>query len=78
MTQQRTALLAALAGLLDEALELTPEGRPAMLARVRAEHPELAAELEALLALEPELDAGRFLVEGQGDATSDRLYRGRQ
>ena len=60
--------LAALEPLLDQALDLAPEERAAWLAEVRARTPDLAREVEALLAIEPELDAREFLV---GPANAD-------
>ncbi len=56
-------LVALLRPLLDQALELAPADRDAWLARVRAEMPALAPELEALLAEEAALDDRGFLVE---------------
>ena len=57
------SLLAALGPLLDHALELTPDERTAWLADVRARTPELARELETLLAAESELNARGFLAQ---------------
>src|SRR5512133_3268089 len=56
-------LLAALEPLLDQALEMAPDERAAWLAGVRARTPDLACELEALLAAEGELDARGFLAD---------------
>jgi eukaryotic-like serine/threonine-protein kinase len=56
-------LLAALEPLLDQALDLAPAERAAWLADVRARTPDLAREVEALLAEEGELDARGFLAE---------------
>ncbi|MDQ2670925.1 MAG: serine/threonine-protein kinase [Gemmatimonadota bacterium] len=64
MPDSRSSLLPALAALLDEALDATPGERDALITRVRAEHPALADELEALLGAEPELDVRQFLAEG--------------
>ncbi len=59
-----TELLAALHALLDQALDLAPGEREAWFARLRIERPVHAAELEALLAAEPSLDARGFLSGG--------------
>jgi len=56
--------------LLEQALELTPESRVEWLADRHAENPVLAAELEGLLALEPELDRRGFLA----DAGREELF----
>jgi eukaryotic-like serine/threonine-protein kinase len=56
-------LLAALEPLLDQAFDLAPAERPAWLAEVRARTPDLAREVEALLAAEDELDVQGFLAE---------------
>ena len=48
--------------MLDEALELAPPEREALLARLRATDPERAGLLERLLAAEADLDASRFLL----------------
>src|SRR5215217_1116559 len=61
MTHTTPELLAALRSLLDQALELAPAEKDAWLAQLRTEHPLHAAELEALLAAEPDLDARGFL-----------------
>src|SRR4029079_12118598 len=45
-------LWAKLEPLLDQALDLTPEERASFVARVRAESPALAVELERLLLAE--------------------------
>jgi serine/threonine-protein kinase len=50
-----------LSPLLDEALELPPEAREAWLASHRITHPSLAAELEALLTGEDEVEREGFL-----------------
>ena len=55
-------LLAALEPLLDRALELPVEERTRLVADVRRDTPELARELEALLAVERDLDAHGFLA----------------
>ena len=54
-------LLAALEPLLDRALELPSEERSLLIADVRRKTPELARELEALLAVERDLDDHGFL-----------------
>src|SRR5690242_7302800 len=54
-------LLAALEPLLDRALELSAEDRGRLVAEVRRDKPELARELEALLAVERDLDDHGFL-----------------
>ena len=54
-------LLAALEPLLDRALELPAEERVRLVAEVRRDTPELARELEALLAVERDLDDHGFL-----------------
>jgi eukaryotic-like serine/threonine-protein kinase len=59
-----TELLAALHVLLNQVIDLTPEKRDAWFARLRTEQPAYAAELEALLAAEPRLDAQGFLSSG--------------
>ncbi len=53
--------LVTLDSLLKQALELDQAEREAWLARLRREEPARAAELEALLAEEPGLDAAGFL-----------------
>jgi serine/threonine protein kinase len=70
VSHTRTDLLAALHGLLDEALELPPAERTAWLARLREARADMAAELETLLAAEAELDAQRFLSDGPLGARS--------
>ncbi len=55
----------ALRPLLDEALELASEARPAWLAEQRKSNPTLAAEVEELLNREPEVDREGFLGPGQ-------------
>jgi serine/threonine-protein kinase len=59
-----TGLLAALDALLGQALDVPPGEREAWLARLRVEQPAHAAELEALLAAEVELDVRGFLSHG--------------
>src|SRR6476659_2943263 len=54
-------LLAQLERLLDEVLELDPAERGRWLADLRAERPDVAEELERLLAAEEHLDACGFL-----------------
>ncbi len=61
MTHTNTDLLAALHTLLDHALDLPPAEREAWMAQLRVEQPGPAAELEALLAAEADLDAKGFL-----------------
>jgi serine/threonine-protein kinase len=61
-------LLAALEPLLGQALDLAPSERAGWLADVRARTPDLAREVEALLAIEAELDERGFLA---GPATAD-------
>jgi serine/threonine-protein kinase len=61
-------LLATLEPLLDQALDLAPAERAAWLADLRARTPDLARELEAMLAIEDELDARGFLA---GPATAE-------
>jgi serine/threonine-protein kinase len=58
--------------LLDQALEVAPELRPAWLADRQRENPTLAAELEGLLAAEIELDRQGFL----GAAGREQLLAG--
>jgi eukaryotic-like serine/threonine-protein kinase len=65
-------LLAALHALLDQALELPPGEREEWLARLRVEQPSHAAELEALLAAEADLDARGFLSGGVGPTLAAR------
>src|SRR3954465_11147789 len=55
-------LLAALEPLLDRALELPAEERARLIAELRRTTPGLARELEALLALEGDLDDHGFLT----------------
>ena len=69
MTAATKELLVALHAALDRALELGPTERAAWLAVLRANQPAVAAELEALLAEEPALDARRFLETGEGLGT---------
>jgi eukaryotic-like serine/threonine-protein kinase len=63
-----TELLAALLPLLDQAIDLAPPERAAWLATIRGERPELAAELEAVLAGEAELETLGFLTDDAGAA----------
>jgi serine/threonine protein kinase len=67
MTRQPTHLLAVLRPLLDQALDLEPAEREGFIARLRAEQPAHAAEVEALLAAEVGLDAAAFLADGTWD-----------
>jgi serine/threonine protein kinase/Tfp pilus assembly protein PilF len=53
--------LAALAPLVERALDLAPQELAVWLAALRAEQPALASEVEALLSAEDELDARGFL-----------------
>ena len=62
MTGRSRATLGDLGRLLDQALDLDPEQLGPFLARLHQDQPQLAAELEALLAAESELDACRFLT----------------
>ena len=57
-------LLAALTPLLEQALQLSPAEYQEWLRRLREREPELARELEALLAKEGELDTDGFLRRG--------------
>ena len=66
-------LIAALHPLLDRALELEPTERAAFLAGLRTTQPELTAELERLLALEPDLDSRGFLSSAQPVLSGDDL-----
>ncbi|MEP7087256.1 MAG: serine/threonine-protein kinase [Gemmatimonadota bacterium] len=54
-----------LSRLLDEALELPTDARLAWLAAQRAQHPSIAAELEALLRQETTMDRADFLGDGE-------------
>jgi len=54
----------ALSPYLDEALDLTAAERAPWLAKVGGEHPELAADLESLLAEHDAIDHERFLEGG--------------
>jgi len=56
---------AALSQLLDEALEVPEVDRAAWIAANRAANPALAAELEAMLNIEPSIDEKGFLSERQ-------------
>ena len=49
--------------MLDHALELPADERAAWLEHVHAQHPELAADIAALLAAEDEAERGRFLAD---------------
>ena len=62
MTRATPELIAALDPLLDQALELGPDERVTLLAELRERQPELAMELERLLAAEGELDRSGFLA----------------
>ncbi len=59
--------------MLDEALELSAERRPAWLAEQRALSPELATEVEALLAREAQIDEDHFLT-GPGTIAPPTLF----
>jgi serine/threonine-protein kinase len=61
MTASGRDLLGALNPLLEDALDIAPGERAAWLDSLRASRPEIAAELEALLAVEGELDSRGFL-----------------
>ncbi|MFN8654638.1 MAG: serine/threonine-protein kinase [Gemmatimonadales bacterium] len=61
MTRSSRDNLEALSRLLNEGLDLGPEARSAWLAEQRKANPTLAAEVEALLSREPELDQEGFL-----------------
>jgi len=61
MTRLSKENLKALRLLLDEALDLGTEARPAWLAQQRKSNPTLAAEVEDLLNREPEVDREGFL-----------------
>ena len=63
-------LLAALAPLLDQVLDLDPAERAAWLTALRARDPPRASDLEQLLATESTLDAEGFLVEPAESAPS--------
>jgi serine/threonine protein kinase len=65
-------LLAALEPLLDEALDLAPAERAAWLADLRARTPDLAREVETLLAAEEDLDARGFLADDEHFVTMFR------
>src|SRR5512147_722110 len=58
--------LAQLRPLLAEALDLAPDARSTWISRQRERDPELAAELEAMLAEELELDQQGFLADRAG------------
>jgi serine/threonine protein kinase/tetratricopeptide (TPR) repeat protein len=60
------ALLSALLPLVDQALDLAPPERAGWLAALRETQPELAAELEAVLVGEADLDTRGFLTEAAG------------
>ena len=61
MNQRPDDVLAALSPLLDHALDMAPAERAAWLAELRADRPELAAELAALLAREADPATRGFL-----------------
>ncbi|MFN8653901.1 MAG: serine/threonine-protein kinase [Gemmatimonadales bacterium] len=56
--------LAQLRPLLAEALDLAPDARSTWISRQRERDPQLAAELEAMLAEELQLDQQGFLAQG--------------
>lgn len=60
------ALLSALLPLMDQALDLAPSERAGWLGALRETQPELAAELEAVLAGEADLDTRGFLSDEAG------------
>ncbi|HEU4799317.1 MAG TPA: serine/threonine-protein kinase [Gemmatimonadales bacterium] len=62
--------LGAMDALLDAFLDLAPAEQAAWLARLRRDQPELAPELEALLAAEWDLDQRRFLEHGPAHAVA--------
>ena len=64
MTYAANPRLAVMHALLGRALELPPGEREVWLAQLRDQQPGDAAELEALLAAEADLDARRFLSGG--------------
>ena len=64
MTRLSIDNLKELRRLLDEALDLGSEARPAWLAQQRKSNPTLAAEVEDLLNREPEVDREGFLSQG--------------
>ena len=63
----------ALSALLDTALELDPAARAAWLAERRREQPDIAAQLERLLAREARADAEGFLDPARQDTGADLL-----
>ena len=65
MRQFNQAEWAELSRLLDEALELPAAQRREWIATQRVQHPELASELEALLAREGAIESDGFLAEGR-------------
>jgi hypothetical protein len=67
MTRPTVLLLRRLRPLLDRTLDLDPEQREAFLARLARDEPSVAGEVAALLAVEPLLDAARFLSGGPQD-----------
>jgi hypothetical protein len=67
MNYPSAELLAALDELLDQALGLSSPRLEPWLARLRRERPDLALEVEHLLAVEPTLDARGFLGGGALD-----------
>ncbi|MEP7066433.1 MAG: serine/threonine-protein kinase [Gemmatimonadota bacterium] len=56
---------AEISRLLDDALDMTVEQRARWLDARRSEHPQLLAEVEALLSREPAMDAAGFLDESR-------------
>ena len=71
-------LLATLDSLLKQALELEQPEREAWLARLRHEQPAQAAEVAALLANEPGLDAAGFLRTRAGEDALGKGLNGRR
>jgi len=63
MTRFSQEQWAALSRLLDEALDIPESDRAAWLAGRRADHPELAPELESLLGRERNIEADGFLSD---------------
>ena len=61
MTRPTVLLIRRLRPLLDRTLDLGPAAQAAFLERLAREDPADARELAALLAVEPALDAARFL-----------------
>jgi serine/threonine protein kinase/tetratricopeptide (TPR) repeat protein len=62
MTRFSQADWTVISQMLDEALELSAEGRPEWLEKQRALNPELIGEVEALLAREAQIDEESFLT----------------